>query len=459
MSITKFHASCRRLESGTDDHLGNYYVKTSAVVEISKVDSDKTVCVGLKGVGKTAAYRYLTGSKNLSGVIVGLTQEEYSVNLPNKNLHYSTCRKQFEHDLVMEGLRAVTQDPTASSKIGRTLLDSARRQLNSYADVLTRALARFQGLEISILGSGFTLPNPDKPIAIGLRKEKDLREAVALLKEICEAGIKIHIIVDDPEQVFSITRELDVHLVGGFCLACLRLGQMIPGFKAIPLLKTHVYYPLLRSIDDLGKYPDHMARLSWSKPELTNVIAGRLHWAGISWTDVFVGAEKDAQTLLDSMCENIRNGPRDLLRWIDLSLQSSNDKKITQSNVKAVKRKMAVHSFNELEAAHDDKYPKIRSVVEAIFSKAPDRKFTLPELKKHIKNLLFQDPEMIAVSRLPWMQMETSETLPELLFQIGAVRLEVDSKPILPYEQDYDSENFRAATKISFVPALRDAIA
>ena len=459
MSLATFHQSCRQLESGTDEHLKNYYVKTSAVSDISKVDSVKTVCVGLKGVGKTAAYRFLTDSANLPGVIVGLTHEDYSVNLPNRGLDYSACMKQFEHDLVMEGLRAVTQDPASAKKIGKSLLSAAEKQLTSYVDILKKYLARFQGLEISLLGCGFTLPSPERPVAFGLRKERDLKEARQVLKDICAAGVKIHIVVDDPEHVFSITRELDVHLVGGFCLAALRLGQEIPGFKAIPLFKTHVYFPLLRSIDDLGKYPDHMARLAWSTPELVQVIADRMRWADISWKDVFAGTEKDAQKLLNFMCEKIRNGPRDLLRWIDLSLQNTKEQKITETAVKATKTAIALHSFRELEAAHAGSYPRIRSVLKAIFAKVSDRQFTLPELKKHVLDLKLKDPEMMAVSRLEWMQLETAETLPELLFQIGALMLVVDSKPILPYEEAYDNENFEAATKVAFVPALREAVA
>ena len=57
----------------------------------------------------------------------------------------------------------------------------------------------------------------------------------------------LSIVVDEPEQVFSTSRELDTHSIGGFCLAALRLSEANPNLKVIPLLKTHVYYPIFCS--------------------------------------------------------------------------------------------------------------------------------------------------------------------------------------------------------------------
>src|SRR5262249_51153632 len=156
--------------------------------------------------------------------------------LPNKNLHYATCCKQFEHDITLEALRAVAEsDAKMFNREERRLLDRAAAQVNSYREVLRAAAGRFGG--ISILGSGFTIRSAETPVAVGLREDKDVNAASETLEEICSKGIEIRIVVDDPEQVFSASRELDTHLVGGFCLAALRLSQRIRGLKIVVLLK------------------------------------------------------------------------------------------------------------------------------------------------------------------------------------------------------------------------------
>jgi hypothetical protein len=460
VSLKAFHDSCKKLESGTDQQLKDYYVKTSSITEIADFGSPRALTVGLKGVGKTAAYRYFTEFETTPAIIVGLNAEKYSLHLPNKDLHYSTCLKQFEHDLVMEALRAVAENESSLKKrIKGQLLDEAAEQVKTYANILKGAAARVQGGGISILGCGFTLTKADSPVIVGLRKERDLKNAQKVLTEICASGVKIRIVVDDPEQVFSASRELDAHLIGGFCLAALRLSGLIPGFKVIALLKTHIYYPILYSVDDLSKYPDHMGRLCWSKDELVSVIGDRLKWAKAKWEDVFEGTEVQARQCVKSMCENVRNGPRDLLRWLDLALQSTKGGKITLKSVEATKKKMSLNSLYELQSAHSDNYSRIEVVLETIFGRTPDHSFKPTELRQHIQNLLMKDREMMGLHKsLPWMQRENSKTFPTVLFETGSLSLHSGSRSILPYEEGYDTEALNAADHIALVPALAEAL-
>jgi hypothetical protein len=461
MGRENFHDACRKLESGIDDNLKSYYVTTAAISEIAGFDSSRAIVVGLKGIGKTAAFRYFTEFENTPDVVIGINSDRFSLHLPNNNLHFATCRKQFQHDLVMEALRAVNQQRAKlKGKVSAQLLDKAERQFNSYTDMLRRFSARVQGFGVSIVGCGFTLPigTTGVQVAVGLQKEADLEKPLKLLKDICACGVRIRLVIDDPEQVFSASRELDTHLVGGFCLAALRLAALVPGLKIIALLKTHIYYPILREVDDLRNHPDHMGRLSWSKKELVELISDRLRWSKSNWTEIFAGSEVEARRLVNSMCESVRNGPRDLLRGVDLALQNAKAGKIDARVVGSCKKNMSLSSLGELESAHSAHYPRIRAVIKAIFGKSSDHKFTLSELKQHIGNLLIRDTEMIALSRMPWMQMETSETLPELLFEAGALALGAGDRLMLPYEEHYDNEHFEEADHLILVPALVGAI-
>jgi hypothetical protein len=51
--------------------------------------------------------------------------------------------------------------------------------------------------------------------------------------------------------------------------------------------------------------------------------------------------------------------------------------------------------------------------------------------------------------------METQKTISRVFFNIGVIMLVVDSKIILPYEPEYEIDNFEIAEKLDIVPILR----
>src|SRR5438874_887642 len=110
-----------------------------------------------------------------------------------------------------------------------------------------------------------------------------------------------------------------------------------------------------------------MARLSWDTESLVSVVNSRLKWSGAKWGDVFSGGEEAGRLLIKTMCQNIRNGPRDLLRWIDLSLQSAGGSKISKDAIDKTRTKSSRHSLGELESAHSDLYPGIGEVLKIVF--------------------------------------------------------------------------------------------
>jgi hypothetical protein len=315
MAVKEFHESCKTLRSADDTRLGGYHVVTPAVRDLAAFKSAQGLAVGLKGIGKTAAYRYLVEfDKKTPDVTVGIDSNNYSLYLVNKDLKYDACRKQFRHDIILEALRAFSDSSEGvQDKVPASLVKAAKKQVKSYAAMLGKLGANLQGLSVSILGCGFTLPlASQQPVAIGLRTNKEIGSALDTLKDICSAGVRIRIVIDDPENVFSASNELDVPLVGGLCLAALELADLIPNLKVIVLLKTHVYYPVVSRVDDLRGYPDHMGRLSWDVDTLTSVVNDRLRWTQTKWSDVFEPDEAAGRRLVRDMCGKVRNGPRDL---------------------------------------------------------------------------------------------------------------------------------------------------
>ncbi len=326
-----FPDTCKRLDAGIDGGLSNYITKTQAIDALGDFKSSAVIAVGLKGIGKSSAFRYLTEINKISNeVIIGINPDKFTLYLTNRDLNYTTYRKQFEHDITIEALRAIIerQDVLQTQVPGiKPLIDTARKAQKSYLDAVKQFLGR--GVGVSVLGCGLSLGKGDSPVLVGLRPEKDVQSAYDTLSDICSRGVRVRIVVDDPEQVFSASRSLDEDLIGGFCLAAIRLSDAIPNLKIIGLLKTHIYQPVLRSVDDLTRYPEHMIRLHWSPDELLELLQRRMKAERQKWTDLFEGTEADGKKLIRSELKKItRNGPRDLLRTLDLAFQKSRTGKV-----------------------------------------------------------------------------------------------------------------------------------
>jgi hypothetical protein len=456
-----FIDSCKRLDGGIDDHLSRYITRTTAIGALSDYTSRAVVAVGLKGVGKSSAFRLLTEfGKHPEEVIVGINPDKFSLHLTNKDLSYTTYRKQFEHDIVIEALRAIVDRKTVLetqfSGIS-PLITKAQHELTSYGKAVKKFFERDLG--ISVLGFGLNVGKAQSPVLVGLLPQKEVTSAHNTLADICSSGVKVRIVVDDPEQVFSASRTLDVDLVGGFCLAAIRLSNTIANLKIIALLKPHIYQPVLRSVDDLTRYSDHMTRLIWTADELLSVIQNRLDATGQKWTDVFDGSESAGKKLVKEELHSMtRNGPRDLLRTLDVAFQKSTTGKIGRTSLTAARERAAQDSLDELTSAYNALYVDFGDVVKAVFRSNAEKRFTVAELRDHIQGLMVNDHDMKALSKLKWMQSRSSQTLPELLFEVGTLALEHARKLTLPFEENYTLDGFRRADKICLAPALSGAI-
>ena len=454
-----FHESCKQLDGGIDGRLSTYITKTKAIQLLENFSSRAVAAVGLKGIGKSSAFRYLTEfSRRPDEVVVAIDPDRFSLHLPNRNLHYATCRKQFEHDIVIEALRAITtHQPAFKASNIKALIGPAQQEVDSYLKALKAFFKRDIGF--SVLGCGFNWGKADQPVLVGLRKDSEVQSAYVVLRSICSSGVRVRIVVDDPEQVFSASRTLDTHLVGGFCLAAIRLSDAIPNLKIVALFKTHVYQPMMIEVDDLTRYPEHMVRLRWTPDELTEVVQRRLDAEKQKWPDVFDGSATEGKSLIRSQLSRItRNGPRDLLHTLDVALQKSSTGKIGKAELSAARERASQDSLDELTSAYNSLYPQYGDVVRAVFHDSADQSFTLKKLREHIQTLLINDHNMKALSRVGWMQSRSSETLPGLFFETGVLALELGTTLTLPYDEEYNLDQFRRAKAVRLVPALVEAV-
>jgi hypothetical protein len=457
-----FADSCKRLEGGQDGQLSRYITDTEAIKALKDYKNPAVVAVGLKGIGKSSAYRALTEfGKFENEVVIGIDPNKFALHLPKKDLSYTSFRKQFEHELVVEALRSIVERAfvlEANVSGIKTLIAEAKRHQQSYVEAVKNFLGRGGG--ISFAGFGFSVGKADSPVLVGLRPQEDIQAAQETLRALCRKGVKVRVVVDDPEQVFSASASLDVNLVGGFCLAAITLSHDVENLKIIALMKPHVYQPVMRSVDDLTRYPYHMIRLRWTHEELIKIIQRRLDAEGQKWTDVFEGTEASAKKMLRDELEKItRNGPRDLLRSLDAALESSTNGKASKVLLQTSRERAAQGSLDELTSAYNALYPDLGDVVSAIFRNSAEKSFTLEELRNHIQTLQMKDPDMKAVSKLKWMQAQNTKTLPNLLLETGVIAFRHANKTILPFEEQYSLDRFRKADAVFLVPALAAAVA
>ncbi len=461
MSISEFHESCRELAGDRDQNLKAYVMPTATLTKLASMSSDAAVAVGLKGAGKSSAYRYLT-EFDAPDVIIALNPDTYEFALPSRNLNYAAARKQFEHDLVLEALRAIADAADRVKKQGATaaMIATAKKQVASYLDTVKRAAGRVRGLGGSILGCGFTIQVAESQTSVGLLPRKDIDEARAALKAICDAGVVVRIVIDDPEHVFSATRDLDTHMLGGLCLAAIGLRRAIKNFKVVIFMKTHVYHPVALAVEDFSKYPDHMVRLTWTNAELIGMVERRLSATSLRVEDLFKAKKPSdgKQMMIEEMLPNLRNGPRDLLRWLDLALAANKDTQITSTHINSVSAKTSRDAFSEMERAHFESYPELGSVVKTIFKTTAAKEFGSRDFEEHIRNLVISDKDMQALSNIPWMQRRSSTMLPSVLFEAGALSFRKGADIILPFNESYELDDFKSASSVFLTPALRKAV-
>ena len=199
------------------------------------------------------------------------------------------------------------------------------------------------------------------------------------------------------------------------------------------------------------------------------MILDRLTWVesgttrgtrGDPWLKLFdANSKSEAEGLLGEMVEKVRDGPRDLLYWLERALHEAQSQRrtlIKRIDIEQARRKSASRSFKEMQAAHSTRYPKIGEVVKIVFRQRRKR-FSMQELRRHILDLRVKDRDMQRFSGLGWMQQETAETLPQRFFEIGALTFEVGNQRFLPYMPGYDVDNLGRAEKVFLAPLLQEA--
>lgn len=454
--ISKFRHSLKRLDASNDENLVDYFQSTKTTKNLVDPQSENVLGVGLKGIGKSAAYRFLVEFDNSADVSIGVRPRDYTISIDTENLNSAACQKQFTNDLVVEALRGIAD--SNSPKLDTNLKEKAKAYFSNYKKLIETANGRFGG--ISILGCGFTVNKPESRTLVGLQAHNENKSAFDLLKKICGSGLHVRIVIDDPELIFSEIRELDTHFLGGLFLAALDLSERISNLKIVVLLKSHVFFAVMKGFEDYDKHPWSHLRFSWSRQELIDVIERRMKWAGIDWPGIFPGGNREdcRSLLLKKVCPYLRTGPRELIYWIETAIATS-DNVISKSNsLDRSRRALAKYSLESLVRSHNEQYPRISEVIAQVFRGRTTENLSHAQFTEHVSTLKANDEDFRSLWRLAWLQTETPRTLAEILFKVGGLALVSEKRLVLPFEAEYQEDLFDAAEAMRLAPALAQAV-
>jgi len=123
MTIDSFYSVVRELDASRDENLTSYLVTTQAMERLSDLKSDAIVGIGIKGSGKSAAYKYLSRStSDKPSFIIGIDPANHEVvNYDRKR----SCRgyiPYLENDIVFLVLSSLYENrQQLQKKVGEAI--------------------------------------------------------------------------------------------------------------------------------------------------------------------------------------------------------------------------------------------------------------------------------------------------------------------------------------------------
>ena len=188
-------------------------------------------------------------------------------------------------------------------------------------------LGRFRGL--SALGFGLSIGEasaPSRAAEFEPLSEAEDDQVWDLLKEFEKTGLRLRIVVDDPDRFFSNGPNADPHLLAGYILGTNSIAERLNYVQFVHILKNNVFESL-SGIEEISNLPhDYFSYISWSEEELMEVVDERMKYAKVSDKEVF---SDDRAAVLETMIDQLRNGPRDLLRYAEIVMKKGNTSRLS----------------------------------------------------------------------------------------------------------------------------------
>ena len=280
----------RNTEARSDSDFHLYDVKTAALAQLLDPKGRAYLAIGLKGVGKSAAFKVLSREAGTE-IVHAFDAETYQISEEAKPRPTRQYIREIRGELVFQAVRDLVhrarQNPTFASEIPDDLYQRAEILNDNLWEKIKDVVNEVGG--ISILGFGITRRAAGKRSKGSLGEQissEDYGEAVDILRRL---GNSVHFrtVIDDPESLFTVNDKINANMVAAVCIAANELTKKLPNLRIIILLKPNVFDTLLR-IDEFVSIPiDVRVRLSWTKAELKAVVRKRAESAHFNLDEMF----------------------------------------------------------------------------------------------------------------------------------------------------------------------------
>lgn len=466
------------LNAKKDPNLGKYIVETEPLKSLANLSSKKIIAIGKTGMGKSALYEYLTKYSNNCLITRGIDSPIYGISPDLSVFNYQVIRDQFIIEILIDLLNEVEKNKKAlqAKGISKQTIEKTNRFLDKLFKFIKNILGKVEAG--TAFGFGLTLRDPKASYLNALKDTGQIQEAGNILKELCQSGLSARVVIDDPEYVFSLTKDININIIAGLVHAAIEISKEHENIKVNVLLNRYFYDKLLHVFKHPDHYPWAYQSLHWTCDLLKTIIEERLDWAMDlegkdrkvpKWKHLFsYKNENELDKIFEYLSLRVRNGPRDLLLWLGLAYESAlqESREISLRDIKGKEKAYSSDALIYYGATYYEHYPNLVNVIGSIFETDPSKIYSAREFSNHLQELLLDNPQKPSDfsslrENLTWLKSISIARLPALLFELGAICFGESkdlTKMILPYSEQYTAENFNSAKYVTLVPAFQPAL-
>jgi hypothetical protein len=443
--------------------LDHYLYKADFIEKALDLKVNTCIFSGLKGAGKTATYRALTEIYNDVQIILPIDVERLRVEAPILPKRQNVYKLELERLLSLSILKELVDKENL-------LPNLLKKSINKFIDPILKKMEsfgrRFTGFNLFFVGLSFDLSKRDSTIlSLGPNENDQMHK---FLTSISELGIKIRIVIDDPEDIFFTDNNINYDLLGGLWLASAQLTYIIPNLKVIVLMKSNIADMVRTKIYDYDWVVDSYGTISWNDQKLIELIKNRLHhYCGCDkdkWANRLFkySSSKKVSEALNIVLSNIRNGPREMFRLFykasEFQIEQTGDDKITVESLESVLDNFSRESYEQFNINYSEQYPGIESLIPLLLREDHNFVFKKNSFNVFFKTKISSDPIYAELLKNSWLQPYYAATFPNLLQRLGIISFIYDNKQILPYMDNYNIQNFEMSKQFEILPIVKRAI-
>lgn len=445
----------RNTEARSDNAFHLYDVKTAALAQLLDPKSRAYLAIGLKGVGKSAAFKVLSTEGN-ADIVHAFDAETYQISEEVKPKPTRQYVREVRGELVFQAVRDLIhrarKNPTIAATIPADLYQRAQVLNDRLWEKIKDIVNEIGG--ISILGFGVTrrAAGKGKKAPLGDQiSNADYNEAVEILKQLA-GRINFRTVIDDPESLFTVSDKMNANMVAAVCIAANELTRQLPNLRIIILLKPNVFDSLLK-IDEFVSIPiDVRVRLSWTKAELKAVVRKRAEAARFNLDEMFV---PNTDAVLDRIVNDSRTGPRDVLNRIIIHQDLIPTGKIVAEELSKSADEFAKVSYEQMVGPYDSEYPGLARASIILFEGGLIE-FDRDALRRRFDNMIGSNKEIVAWADQEWAR--NSDKFSELLVEFGLVAIKSGDRTVLPYESDFIGMSKQSDAIFTYIPGMAPKI-